>query len=328
MLRALTLQVLLAQAPLGGEPDWFASLHTEEGVELRSDDRVFTLFALFNAVGLDEGAVVRVEPVPRMTYPKVRELVRARVMGRDGALRDAAQGYLDAHPGPIAGYLAHVIQASAAKGGRPRASAPLEGLDELLARAWERWSLADLAKQARAAQREELKAWLPVLDGPLRRALRALRAPPSTEVVVLGNLLDAPGSVRAVEDANGRVYLVVGPRRGAVDPEALVRELARLRLSSVVARHAARWAAGPEVLEVARLAGAPERSVEVYATQALCAAVSLYALEAPDARWDELAAAGYPGIRDAARLLDDAKPLDGWVLDALHRLETRRPAKK
>ncbi len=31
--------------------DWFASLYTGEGIELRADERVFALFALFNATG-------------------------------------------------------------------------------------------------------------------------------------------------------------------------------------------------------------------------------------------------------------------------------------
>jgi hypothetical protein len=68
--------------------------------------------------------------------------------------------------------------------------------------------------------------------------------------------------------------------------------------------------------------------VQDFATQALCTAVALKAIDAGDDRWDAASAGGYFGIRDAASLLDDAKPLDGWALDALNRIETRRPGKK
>src|SRR5437588_717649 len=48
---------LLAPSAARAEADWFASLYTAEGVELRADERVFALYAVLNATGYDEGPV-------------------------------------------------------------------------------------------------------------------------------------------------------------------------------------------------------------------------------------------------------------------------------
>ena len=60
MVRLLALLVLIATpAFAASKGDWFASLYTGDGVELRNDERIFTLFAIFNAMGFDEGPVTR-----------------------------------------------------------------------------------------------------------------------------------------------------------------------------------------------------------------------------------------------------------------------------
>jgi len=57
-------------------------------------------------------------------------------------------------------------------------------------------------------------------------------------------------------------------------------------------------------------------------------ALALRAAEAPDAAWEAANSKGYFGIRDIARLFDEGKPLDAVVMEAMQKLETRRPAKK
>lgn len=303
-----------------------ASLYTDQGVELRVDDRLFALFAVLNAVGLDRGVEVRHQPVPRMAYPKERALVRARVLAAAPEVRQAAEAFLDAHPLPLARYVAQVLEAEPPAAPRGTASASLLGLDDLLAQAWARWGLEALSAEVAGAQRTALKAWLPIVDGPLGRAKVALGLQ-RTDVVLVGNLLDEPGAVRAVTGRSGRVYVLVGPMEQP-QPERLIGALAQLQLEPVVARVVHHWAAGPVVLREAQAAGAKESSVTEYAVAALSTALALRAVEASEAQWEAAAAAGYFGSRDAARLLDDAKPLDGWALDAMHKLETRRPAKK
>lgn len=327
MIRVLVLQGLFAQSALAAtEGDWFASLYTSGGVELRPDNGVFTLFSVFNAVGLDHGAIVRSNPVPKTSYPKVRELVRSRVLGVEAEVRRAADAFLDAHQIPLDRYLAYALSIDAPSFDHPPASGELKGLDQLLRQAWTGWRLEELVSDAQAAQRQALKAWLPVLDEPLGRAKEALRSP-GVEVVLIVNLLDAPDTARAVAGGVGRIFLIVGPT-ASPDVELIIRELARFLIEPLVARQAGRWAAGRAVLLEAQQAGAREKTVEALATQALSTAVALKAVGAAEARWDAASSGGYFGIRDAAKLLYDAKPLDGWVLDAMHKLETRRPAKK
>ena len=96
----------------GPQGDWFASLYTGEGIELRNDERVFTLFSVLNATGFDQGPVTRREPVPKIIYHPVRQAVRARVLGGDPEVRKAAEAFFDAHPVSLQRYLALASTAS------------------------------------------------------------------------------------------------------------------------------------------------------------------------------------------------------------------------
>src|SRR4051794_20683423 len=99
MVRLLALLVLVASpAFASSKGDWFASLYTGEGVELRNDERVFTLFAIFTAMGSDQSPVTRKDPLPKVIYPPVRQQVRGRVIGGDAEVRNAADAFFDAHP--------------------------------------------------------------------------------------------------------------------------------------------------------------------------------------------------------------------------------------
>src|SRR5438132_7123183 len=92
---------LAASAPAPASGDWFASLYTGEGIELRADERVFALFSVLNAVGYDAGPVTRKDPVPKVLYHPVRQQVRSRVIGSDADVRKAADTFLDAHAVPL-----------------------------------------------------------------------------------------------------------------------------------------------------------------------------------------------------------------------------------
>src|SRR5262245_46566650 len=101
-----------APAPAPAQGDWFASLYTGEGIELRADERVFALFSVLNAVGYDAGPVTRKEPVPKVLYHPVRQQVRSRVIGGDAETRKAADAFLDAHPLALRHYLQYAVSAS------------------------------------------------------------------------------------------------------------------------------------------------------------------------------------------------------------------------
>ncbi len=331
MARLLALLVLVASpAFAGSKGDWFASLYTGEGVELRNDERVFTLFAIFNAMGFDQGPVTRRDPIPRVVYHPVRQQVRGRVIGGDPEVRKAADAFFDAHPTAIRRYLSYVVasdQPPFAAGAKAKDLQELKGLEQLLGKAWTGWKLEELMASVQAEYRKTLKSYLGGTDFPLARARAMLKVPETSEVLIVVNLLDAQDQVRAVSGEAGEAFLIVGPS-DKPNVEGLIREFARLSIEPAVARQVGKWAGGVAVLKEAQLAGAPEGSLQDYATATISMAVALRALEAPDAVWEAAAARGYYGIKDISKLFDEGKPLDTLVVDAMQKIETRRPAKK
>lgn len=328
--------ILLASTPVfaASEGDWFASLYTGEGIELRADERVFALFAVLNAVGFDQGPVSRKEPVPKVNYHPVRQQVRSRVIGGDPEVRKLADDFLDKHPMALRSYLHYAIH-----GVPPPFAAPpkpkekdkeltdLKGFEAVLAKAWTGWKLDELMGTVQGEYRKALKGYLSAIDAPLVNARKILKVPdngPQSLLVV--NLLDANDTVRGVM-GEGEIVLVVGPSEKP-NVEGLLREYARVLIDPVVAKKASTWAGGAQLLKEAQVAGATEQTVGDYATALFTNAVALKALDANDAAWEAAQNRGYFGVRDIAKMFDDGKPLDAWVMDALSKAETRRPAKK
>jgi hypothetical protein len=319
-----------ATALIGPQGDWFASLYTGDGVELRSDERVFALFAVLNAVGFDQGLVARALPVARIAYHPVRLGLRARVLSSAPEVRRAADAFLDAHPLELRRYLTWAIRAAApplfgAGAGGPEAQ-ELKGFEQVLAHAWRAWRLDELYAASQREHRRELKAYLPVIDAPLARARALLGAPPTQELQLWVNLLDAQGVVRGAWGEGGEAVLVVGPA-DRPNVEGVIREYARISLEPAVVARIGKWRGGATVLQDARLAGVTDRTVQEYAVSLFSLAVTLQAVEAPDAVWEAEAARGYWGLREIARLVD-GRPVETWMPDALARVEARRPPRK
>lgn len=319
-----------AVSPAGTQGDWFASLYTGEGVELRADERVFALFAVLNAVGYDVGPVSRQEPVAKVLYHPVRQQVRARVLGGDDEVRKAADAFFDAHPVSLRKYLSYVANAGPppfASGAKGKDAAELKGLESLLAKAWAGWRLEELMGSVQGEYRKSLKAYLSAIDAPLQKARAVLKVSDSApEAVLVLNLLDAHGSVRGAQADDG-VLVVVGPA-DKPNVEGVVREYARAMIEPTVSKRAAAWSGGATMLREAQVYGAPDQTVGDYATSLVATAVALKAMNASDADFEAAAGRGYFGAKDIARQLDDGKPIDGWVLEALQKAESRRPAKK
>jgi hypothetical protein len=329
---SLASALLLFSPPALADSDWFASLYTGEGVELRADERVFTLFSVLNATGFDDAPVTRQHPVPRRVFHPVRQQVRARVFSGEPALREQAEVFFDAHPAPLDRYLAYTLQSAPppfASGAKAKELQELKGLEGLLKAAHGGWTLQDAMAQLQGEYRRALRPYLTTLDEPLGKLRTTLKVPesgPATLVVM--NLLDAQGSVRgAVSD--GEVVLVVGPSEKP-NLGGLLQEYARLSLEPSVAKKAeSGWSNGQALLREAQLSGASERSVGAYAVALLSRAAALKALGAPDAAWDQAAGQGYFGLKELARGFDDpSRPVDGWMLEALAKLEPRKPAVK
>lgn len=331
MARLLALLLLVGSPALAGSKgDWFASLYTGEGVELRNDERVFTLFALFNAMGFDQGPVTRKEPIPKVIYHPVRQQVRGRVIGGDPEVRKAADAFFDAHPTALRRYLSYAMASDPppfAAGAKAKELQELKGLEQLMSRAWTGWKLEELMGSVQGDYRKVLKSYLSGSDFPIARARAMLKVPETTEALIVVNLLDSQDQVRAVLGESGEAFLIVGPS-DQPNVEGLIREFSRLWVEPAVSRQVGKWSGGVTVLREAQVAGAPEQSLQDYATAAITLAVALRSVEATDAAFEAAAARGYYGIKDISKLFDEGKPLDTLVLDAMQKIETRRPAKK
>ena len=92
-----------------------------------------------------------------------------------------------------------------------------------------------------------------------------------------------------------------------------------------VAKKVSGWSAGPQVLREAQVSGASEQNVADYAAGVIAEAVALRAMESNDAAYDAAANRGYFGGKDIAALFD-GRPVDGIVLDALAKVEAKRPS--
>lgn len=330
LLSSLLVSFAPSTARAASQGDWFASLYTGDGVELRNDERVFTLFAIFNALGFDQGPVTRTQPVPKVNYSPVRQQVRARVIGGDPEVRKAADAYFDAHAASLGHYLSWAIQADSppfAAGAKSKDFGDLKGFEQVMAKAWTGWKLDELMAQVQAEYRKSLKLYLTGVDGPLTKARALLKVPDNAEVLLVVNLLDAQDQVRAVRGEKGEAFLIAGPS-DKPNVEGLLKAFAALSVEPAVAKNAGKWAGGAQVLREAQLAGANEQTVAEYVTSLVILAAAMRAMDASDAAYEAAAAKGYFGIKDVSRLFDDGKPVETWILDATQKIETRRPAKK
>ena len=327
------LSVLAATSAFAadGESDWFASLYTGEGIELRADERVFTLYALLNAMGYDEGPVAREFPLPRYQFHPVRQQVRTKLLSAPPDVRDQANAFFDSHAKPVEHYLRYALHSAPppfTSGAKAKELQDLKGLEGLLKATWTQWKLDDLMAQVQGEYRKGLKAWLVAVDEPMLKARKLLSVPANgPQSMLVLNLLEAENRVTGVM-GDGEVVLVVGPS-SRPDVPALLAEYARVFVEPKVAKKAqGSWGGGAILLREAQLLGAPEKTVGEYATTLFTQAVALKATNAPDSAYDALAQKGYHGVKDIALQLEDGKPVEAWALDALKKAETRRPARK
>lgn len=323
------LIAVLAAAPAFAEADWFASLYTGDGVELRADERVFTLYALFNAMGYDNAPVTRKDPLPKYYFHPVRKEVRTRLLAADPAIRQQADVFFDAHPVPLERYLQYTVNS----GPPPFASGPkakdlqdLKGLEGLLRAVHTQWNIQDVMGAVQGEYRKALKPYLTSLDAPLGKLKKSLNVPDNgPQALLVMNLLEVQDTVRGVMGDN-EVVLVVGPS-DKPNLDAILREYARVFVEPTVSKKAqSGWGGGPVMLKEAQLLGATDRSVGEYATSLFARALALKAMDASDAQYDAEANKGYFGLKDLAKGFDEGKPLDAWMMDALSKTETRRPA--
>lgn len=314
--------ILLSAAPARAERDWFASLYTNEGVELRADERLFTLYALLNAMGYDEAPVVRQFPVPARDMHPVRLQVR-NSLKLDAAQIAKASSYFDAHPVPVEQYARYALTVGG-PGSFTRAQqspADLKGAEALLSDAYSQLKLAELFAKVQAEYRAALKAYLPVVDGPVQavRKLMKVGDEEQTNVVLVVNLLDARGKAFSSK-AGDELFVVLGPSNEP-DLFSVAREFARARLEPIVQKRAGGVKGLAEASQAAREAGAEESSPAAWATEVLARSFAARALNLPQSGLDTQARGGYREVAEIAKSVDEFsksnKSLDAFVADAM-----------
>lgn len=200
-------------------------LFAREGVEVRADQRVFTLFALFNALGYDREPQRGAKPLEAAQFAAVRAEVRHALAAKPVDLA-AARAFVDKHAQPIEWYLERTLKLGPAPDFAPakgNKDAELTALADVL-KAFAAARGSELFKAQREALRDAAKAWVQAIDKATdaNRALIRLTAEmeleneddsgdtPAARLVVVVNPLDAHGAAYEIAGTEVR-HLVVGP---------------------------------------------------------------------------------------------------------------------
>ena len=324
-LRNLAIAGLFLLLPLSAraDADWFASLYTNEGIELRADERIFTLYSLLNAAGYDESPLVRQFPVPARDMHPVRLKIRQAVRLEPGQLAKA-NGYFDAHPLPASLYARYVLALKGPGGFErtPAAAADLKGAEALLADVYGRQKLAELFASTQDEYRSALKGYHGVVDAPVMatRKLLKLKDDELARVVLVVNLLDARG--RSFSQAVGEeLYVVLGPSREP-DLFAVAKEISRARLFPLVTAKLGGAKGLSEAMMAAREAGAEADSPADFATEVLARSFAARALNLSETELEAQARGGYAAVREVTKAVEafaknDKQALDAFVSEGL-----------
>lgn len=330
LLAACALVALLVPTSSFAAQDWFASVYSPNGVEIRADERLFTLFATLNALGYDDAPVLRKDPIVKREYSPVRLRVRQALATLDPKVKDGVNAFLDAHPLPLSKYVAYAAQLGPAPGfAAPASIQPKElaGLEKQLAAVYQAGKLHELFAEVQEGYRADTKSYIASVDEPLARARKLLRDPAGRAVVAV-NDLDGRGASQAV-GVGADALLVIGPSARA-DVQGVVRAYARLILEPITSKRGGVLKGAAEQAAVVRGSGGPAlESAGDYAGELLARAIAIKAAST-DAAADEEAALkqGFAGIKEAVRAVDTLakadKPLEQAVPDLLAGIELRK----
>lgn len=224
------------------------SLFTQDGVEISVDARVFTVFALLNAVGYEHETIHGQPPLRPPQFSEARKGARNR-MGRPGAAVRSFEEVVKKNPGEASTY----VEAALRLGNPPRFTAP-KGAPKLsaeMAPLMDSWfneeGGAAIYRQVAGELTEEQKKILDPLDAlgkKLREAARMVSdedalleedVGPSGRVVVILNELDAHGTLQRVP-VGDVTYIVAGPRADKKATDAVVDAAAVAFARTLVSR--------------------------------------------------------------------------------------------
>jgi hypothetical protein len=312
--------------------DWFLSVYSQAGTEVRYDRATFDLFALLNAAGLDDGERTPGRPIAMVSYVPVRARVREQLSKAGAAGAEAARAFVSAHAVTAQEYLSVLFQESApargvgarSPGGTALSRAKLDTALSGLARAS---SLDSVFVESTVSEREHLKALADAIDGPFERLKRLLGDVKFPLVQLVYNPLDVPGSVRSIRKTDQSVVVFVAPFQ-SVPVVDIVREVTAVILSPVVAKAVGQWKSREGVFALARERGAREESANDYALATVSLSLALQAAAAPPWLGEKYQSQGYFGLSDVPKAFADSRSIDQAVADALARIDRSRLEKK
>jgi len=334
-LMAIGCATLVARPALGAtDHDFYLSLLGDSGLELFSDERLYALFAAFNALGYDNGPVVRKDPIPRASFSPLRIASRAQIQ-MSVSLQKRFQDFFDAHPMSRDAYIAYTLSLGAAPTFTPPSgSAPkgksLAGLEKLLAAHEAEAHVAEVYQSLTPQLRDLLKAALAQLDPSCRSADKFLPAATAAASLAV-NVLDDPSSNAVVEVGTTATAVAgVAPGKNA-DLSSAVQAYAAARTLPAIMAHPAPGGLS-EVLGRVHQRGlaAGSLSANAYVAHAYGAAVAAQVL--PQRRQQILADADARGLWLAAdfdRILADDQgktPADALLSEKLGSMDFKKVA--
>jgi len=338
--------VLVASLLLPGvasAQDWANSVYSEGGVELRIDERIFTLYAALNELGLDDAPVGRRDPLPKREFDPVRRAVRdSIVMTPD--LRARFEAFFDQHPLPLRSYVAYTLSLGDAPGFKAAAKAPagaesLKGFEALLGEFYGAGRIKEILGKLTDGQREVLKRFRTGVDAPIseiRQALKSKAGDDAPQVVVIVNLLDGRGASHGVA-VGDEIYLVVGPESagtGPIDPLPIARAFARVELQPLAKGKGAALKGGKELVRDLQEFYPVGSNVDDWVIENLARTVAIKAVVSGDKAgkaMDDEVRNGYVLVRELNRGLaifaKANKPLDAFVADFLREIDASKLAR-
>ena len=254
VLTALTAFVVtFAAAPASAQ--WQAqSLYTEDGVEIGVDGRVFTLFAMLNALGFDDDTSRGPPPVRKPLHSSGRAKARQN-LGRPGPSLKAMEAVLGKNPLERSAYITAVLELGPAPNFDDKGAG---AVGKSIAGPMRDWFneeggagiLKVVAEEAKAKQ----KKMLPLLDKAVKQTHALVRLGDKQDqllddtgaqgrVSVVLNDLDAHGTVQRVQRGDV-TYIVVGPAAGEADEKLLVNGVVAAVARTLVVREAAKGEIG------------------------------------------------------------------------------------
>lgn len=178
LLAGLAFLAAAPSAPAAEDP--LDALYSRAGVALRSDERIFALYAAFNALGYDEAPIQRERPFVTRRLSPVRRVIRAELR-LDPALAGRFESLFARAPLAIEAYARCALSLDEAftdtADTESACGANLRELPALLRQTRASGRLPLLYAQAAWAARAQLKPHLPRLDAALERLKAALATP-------------------------------------------------------------------------------------------------------------------------------------------------------